>query len=351
MSDFFTPVGNTKPYFKTALEGFAGSGKTYTACQLAIGLHKKIKSKKPVVFFDTERASKFMKKYFDEAGIELMIKESRTLADLKETMRILREESYSDVLIIDSISHIWENTLEAYKTKKKRSFIQFQDWGVLKPLWKEEFSQKLVDDPYHIIMCGRAGYEYENEINEDTGRREIYKSGVKMKVEGETAYEPDLLVFMERFEEILDKDNKKVYRQATVIKDRSNLLDGKTFQNPTFEDFEPAMNDILSNPQKAQRKETDSTGLFKTEEEKLQYLKDRDIVLEEIQGEMLKAWPSTSAREKKAKVALLEEVFGTTSWKKVESMKLTELKSGLEETVKIVKKELESQFPDKKGGK
>jgi hypothetical protein len=262
-------------------------------------------------------------------------------------MRILREESYSDVLIIDSISHIWENTLEAFQTKKNRTYIQFQDWGILKPLWKKEFSQKLVDDPYHIIMCGRAGYEYENEINEDTGRREIYKSGVKMKVEGETAYEPDLLVFMERFEEILDKDNKKVYRQATIIKDRSNLLDGKTFINPTFEDFLPAMDDILENPIKYIRKETDSTGLFKTEEEKLNYLKDRDITLEEIQGEMLKAWPSTSAKEKKSKLDLIEKTFQTTSWKKVESIKLTDLKKGLESIKQEVRKELKSQFPDK----
>ena len=50
---FFTPIGNTKPYFKAAFEGFAGSGKTYTAALVAIGLHKKIQSKKPVVIFDT----------------------------------------------------------------------------------------------------------------------------------------------------------------------------------------------------------------------------------------------------------------------------------------------------------
>ena len=234
--NFFMKVANTKPYFKAAFEGFAGSGKTYTSALVAIGLHQKIKSKKPIVMFDTEKAAKFLKRIFNEAGIELLVKESRTLADLKESMRLLREQQVSDIFLIDSISHVWEDTVEAYKRKMNRTHLQFQDWGILKPMWKAEFSDPLVRDPYNIIMCGRAGYEYENEINQDTGKREIYKSGVKMKVEGETAYEPDILVLMERFEEILGKD-KKVYRQATVVKDRSTLIDGKTFINPKFENF------------------------------------------------------------------------------------------------------------------
>lgn len=265
LGNFFMEVANTKPYFKAAFEGFAGTGKTYTSAMVAIGLHKKIKSKKPVVMFDTEKSAKFLKSVFREAGIELLVKESRTLADLKETMRLLREEQVSDILLIDSISHVWEDTVEAFKRKMKRNYLQFQDWGILKPMWKSEFSDPLVRDPYNIIMCGRAGYEYENEINSETGKREIYKSGIKMKVEGETAYEPDILVLMERFEEIIGRD-KKVYRQATIVKDRSTLIDGKTFINPIFKNFEPAIDEMLANPDEKESKETDSTGLFKTED-------------------------------------------------------------------------------------
>ncbi|MBI4600238.1 ATP-binding protein, partial [Candidatus Uhrbacteria bacterium] len=195
--NFFVPVANTKPYFKAAFEGFAGSGKTYTAARVALGIHARIKSDKPVVIFDTEKAAKFLKPMFQEAGVELLVRESRSLADLKETMKRLRDGA-SDVLIVDSISHVWEGFLQAYAEKVRRTRLEFQDWGVIKPTWKREFSDPFVRDPYHVIMCGRAGYEYENEVNKDTGKREIYKSGVKMKVEGETAYEPDLLVLMER---------------------------------------------------------------------------------------------------------------------------------------------------------
>jgi hypothetical protein len=72
--NFFMEVANTKPYFKAAFEGFAGSGKTYTTALVAIGLHQKIKSKKPVVMFDSEKAAKFLKRVFNEAGIELLVR-------------------------------------------------------------------------------------------------------------------------------------------------------------------------------------------------------------------------------------------------------------------------------------
>ena len=292
IDNFFMPVANTKPYFKAAFEGFAGSGKTYTASLVAIGIHKRIKSTKPVIIFDTEKASKFLKNIFQENGIELLVREARSLADLKETMRRMRQDKVADILIIDSISHVWENTVESYKKKVNRIGLQFQDWGVLKPMWKAEFSDPLVSDPYHIIMCGRAGYEYENEINQDTGKREIYKSGVKMKVEGETAYEPDILVLMERFEEVLGKD-KSVWREATVVKDRSTLIDGKTFKNPEYRHFAPAIEEMLNNPtENTSSKEMDSSGLFKTEEDKQEYIRMKKITLEEIEGQhVLKIYP------------------------------------------------------------
>jgi len=348
--NFFMEVANTKPYFKAAFEGFAGSGKTYTSALVAIGLHQKIKSKKPVVMFDTEKAAKFLKRVFNEAGIELLVKESRTLADLKESMRLLRDQQVSDILIIDSISHVWEDTVESYKRKVGRTHLQFQDWGILKPMWKAEFSDPLVRDPYHIIMCGRAGFEYENEINADTGKREIYKSGVKMKVEGETAYEPDILVLMERFEEILGKD-KKVYRQATIVKDRSTLIDGKTFMNPDFTNFEPAIDDMLANPVKREIVETDSTGLFKTEEDKREYVRKREIVLEKISNELVKAWPSTGAADKKKRIEASEIVFGTNSWEEIKIKKLSELDAGLETLKIVIQDALAVDFPDKVSSK
>src|SRR6185369_15433755 len=213
-----------------------------------------------------------------------------SLADLKETMRLCRE-GVSDILLIDSISHVWESYLEAYKKRVNRTKFQFDDWGVIKPTWKLEFSDPLVRDPYHIFFTGRAGFEYENEINEQTNKREIFKSGVKMKVEGETAYEPDLLVLMERHEDVIGKE-KTVWREATVIKDRSTLIDGRTFRNPTVADFMPAIDRVLADPSTTvHAAERDAGALFRTEEDGLEHRRRRTIILEEIEGLMTKTWP------------------------------------------------------------
>lgn len=329
--NFFTDIANTKPYFKAALQGFAGTGKTYTSALIAVGLHKRIGSKKPVVIFDTEKAAKFLKPLFAENNIEVLIRESRSLADLVETMHRV-EAGASDILLIDSISHVWENYLESYKTKVRRTQLQFQDWGIIKPTWKREFSDIFVSGMYHVIMCGRAGYEYDSEINEDTMKREIYKSGVKMKVEGETAYEPDLLVLMERYEEVIKKDEKKVWREATVLKDRSTLLDGKTFKNPSYDNFAPSIEAMLENPFDRRTveitPERDTALLFKTEEQKAEWKRDRDIQLERIDGLLSRIWPGSVGKDKAAKLEILEQVFGTTSETEIKQMRPEDLKEG-----------------------
>src|SRR5262245_57050043 len=112
--EFFAPLENTKPYLKAAFQGFAGSGKTYTMAQVAVGLHRRIISQKPIVIFDTEEAAKFLKPFFHKHEIKVLHKRSRSLADLKETMRHCRE-GVADILMVDSITHVWENFLASYQ--------------------------------------------------------------------------------------------------------------------------------------------------------------------------------------------------------------------------------------------
>jgi len=347
--NFFALIGNTKPYFKAAFEGFAGTGKTYTAAKVAIGLHKRVGSKKPVIIFDTEKAAKFLKSMFVAEGIEVLVRESKSLADLKETMTRMREGA-SDVLIIDSISHVWENFLKSYAEKVRRTRLEFQDWGVIKPTWKTEFSDVFVRDPYHIIMTGRAGYEYENEINKETGKREIYKSGIKMKVEGETAYEPDLLVLMERMQEMEGGSIKKVTRQGIVIKDRSTVIDGKVFENPDFKDFAPAIEVMLEAPEKLETTaERDAGTLFRTEEEKYEWKQMKKRWLEEIENYLVSVWPGQSADQKKLKIDAIQFAFNTMSWTVVESLRPEALEAGFARVQEFVRKHTALQSAEMSG--
>jgi len=323
--DFFTTLENTKPYLKVAFEGFAGSGKTYTMAALAIGVHKRLGSKKPIAYFDTEKAGTHLRHIFKAAQIEILYKQSRTLADLTEVMRRGRDGLF-DILLIDSISHVWENVLQSYQKQKNRTRLQFEDWGIIKPKWKSEFSEPFVNDKYHALMCGRAGYEYTDEKDEQ-GKRQIYKSGVKMKVEGETAYEPDMLIMMERFEEVIERD-KKVWREATVIKDRSTLLDGKTFQNPSYKDFEPAVEYLLDNP--VERDATpERANEFEGDEEQRAFRKRRDIALENLEAATIELGLAGNAQAAKAaKVEAFKHAFGTASWTQIQGLHPDKLDEG-----------------------
>jgi hypothetical protein len=324
--EFFTLLGNNRPFLKMALEGFAGTGKTFTSVQIAMGLHKYIKSTKPIVCYDTERALKALKPKFEEKGIEIYTRESRSLTDLNKAIDFCAN-GFSDILIIDSITHVWEALVESYRNEKRRSFIQFQDWGILKPKWKREFSDRLVQSNIHIIFTGRAGYEYDNVINEETNKKELVKTGIKMKVENETEYEPDIVVLMEKIKELEKSSSEgessmKIKRQATIIKDRTDTIDGQTFIEPTFENFIKPIQILLKGEAKEIIK-PETIDTFKTyEDEQHKNKNKKEIMLEEIQGIFIQLFPGVSANEKKAKSDLLENILTTRSWKQVELMPL-----------------------------
>lgn len=335
----FKKLENNRPFLKLALEGFAGDGKTFTASQIAIGVHKLIKSTKPIALFDTEKAFKALKWKFDESGIDTVVNdEERSLEALNQAIRWC-EEGNADILIIDSITHVWEQFLQAYLNRPdkngrpiKRNRLEFQDWGVLKPTWKEKFSTPFVLAKCHIIFSGRAGYEYTDERNEETGKREIFKSGIKMKAETETAFEPDILVLMEKKMDLL-ADKKEVYREATVIKDRTTQIDGAVFKNPTFNDFYPAIKVLLDGTLREVHGANIPDTFEEFESKYSEIGKERDVMIAEIEGAFALMGLGTGAQDKQVKAWTLNQVYGVNSIEGVSKKNNTTIKKGLE-TVK-----------------
>ncbi len=315
----FKKLENNRPFLKMAFEGFAGDGKTFTATQVAIGVHKLIKSKKPIALFDTEKAFKALKPSFDAAQIEAVVNdEQRSLAALSQAMKWC-EDGGADILIIDSITHVWEEFMQAYLNRPdkngkevKRNRLEFQDWGVIKPRWKAEFSTPFVMAKVHIIFTGRAGYEYTDEKNEETGKREIFKSGIKMKAETETAFEPDLLVLMQKHSDLIS-DNKSVWREAMVVKDRTNQIDGKTFKNPAFDDFYPAIKVLLDGALREAYGANIPDTFTEFESKFNEVFKERDILIAEIDGCFELMGLGTGAADKQVKAWTLNQVFGVNS--------------------------------------
>lgn len=324
----FKKLENNRPFAKIAFEGFAGDGKSFTATQVAIGIHKLIQSTKPIAIFDTEKAFKALKPQFDTHGIEAVVNdENRSLEALNQAIKWC-EDGGSDILIIDSITHVYESFLQAYMKSKNRVRLQFDDWGILKPMWKDKFSTPFVQANVHIIFTGRAGYEYSDEKNEETGKREIFKSGIKMKAENETAFEPDILVLMEKQMDVLT-EKKSIHREATILKDRTSLIDGKTFKNPSFADFYPAIAQLLDGTIKAYSGK-DIPDTFDDWENRYNVNRiKKGKIIGEIEGAFNLMKLGTSASDKQLKAAILKKVFNVMSIDKLEDVAIMEIERGL----------------------
>lgn len=243
--EFFTDQAGMLPFFKMGIQGEAGSGKSYTMAKVAAGLHRFVKSEKPIVLFDTENTGGFLLPRFTAAKIKTKVRQSRSLTDLSKAMDFCNEGN-ADILLVDSITHVWENYLDAFKQKKGRNYIQFQDWNELKPTWKQLFIDRVKLEWYHVIFTGRLGDIYQYIVDEETNRRELVKTGIKMRTEKETPYEPDILLLMERYEKLLGPE-KEIYRIGTILKDRASVIDGKVFKNPGFKDFQPSIEFVMQN--------------------------------------------------------------------------------------------------------
>ena len=325
----FSKAENTQAYAKVGFLGFAGSGKTYTSTKFAIGLVEYMRSKgldagnKPAFFLDTETGSDWVQPLFAGSEIELYTAKTRAFRDLIDAIK--EAEENSSILLIDSISHFWRELCDSYAKKKKRTRLQFQDWNVLKTEWGR-FTDLFVNSNLHIVMAGRAGFEYDY-FEDDDGKKELHKTGVKMKAETETGYEPSLLVLMER---AMEMETKKVHRTGSILKDRSDLLDGKEFKNPAFNDFLPHVEFLnLGGQQLGVDTSRNSSELFDNEG-KPQWQRDKEekeIVLDEIQILLVKHYPSAGKEDKKAKIELLEEYCGHASWERVKTLPLLQLQT------------------------
>jgi hypothetical protein len=124
---------------------------------------------------------------------------------------------------------------------------------------------------------------------------------------------------------------REFVRMATVLKDRSDIMDGKVFYNPSYADFAPHWESINIGGEHKPLESGDSQGLFDSEGRPDWVIakKRATIALEELKAEVDKVYPSSSAKEKQARIKVMEKVFGTSSSTKIEGMSFGVLEQGL----------------------
>lgn len=319
LENFATTLKAKDHFIKASFGGFAGSGKSRTASELIKGVYKDLKLDAPLLIIDNEKGSRFLVKFFEDAGIKTYVKETVQLADIIASFKLLNSGEVG-FLFMDSLSKVWYQYVRDYKTVNKKTFMTLQDWGKILPSWQEMFSDRFVDLSGNCVFTGRGGYTYDMEVNEETKKKEFNKSGVKMKLAGETPFEPDINVWMEMQQEM--KDGKSiVWREAQIMKDRSGLIDGKTFKNPTYKDFQPVVKYLLQIPTGEVAGETRSENLAPSENfESMNKRAEKEKLFDEIKGVFdLHGFGGTLGKEQKQlKVSIINSVFGTTSMERIQ---------------------------------
>jgi hypothetical protein len=324
LSDFATPLAAKNNFIKASFGGFAGSGKSRTASEFIRGTYKHLKCDKPVLFIDNEKGSRFLVPFFKESNIETYVKDTVHLADVLEAFKLLESGEIS-FLFIDSLTKVWYQYVEDYKAKQRKQFMTLQDWGKILPSWQKAFSDVFVAVEGNCIFTGRGGNTYDMEEDEQ-GKKQFVKSGVKMKMAGETPFEPDLNIWMDIAQK-LDSDGKPViWREALILKDRSGLIDGKTFKNPTYDDFEPVVKYLLDVPKGDVAGASDTSNIAPKENATYYEQKEnREIENEKIKAAFELCKFGTSAEDKKNKNLINQKIFGTTSLTEFNKITLDEL--------------------------
>lgn len=348
LNDFF--CDNSQPTFaKIGIYGAAGTGKTRTAYEIASGLIKEKGLKKPVAFFDTEKGSDWILPLFEQNGIKCLVKKSRSFKELLQAVKIAEQQA--SIMIVDSVSHLWRELMEAYlnqhnkdrknmlirkyskdwveKNFKPAIRLEFQHWGQIKPMWAK-FTDRFLNSSLHMIVCGRAGDIYEYQENEN-GKKELIKSGTKMATEKELSYEPSLLIEMQRK---LIEGKERLF--GIVEKDRSDSINQMEFELPKYKDFKPHFDFInIGGEVKEVNFDSNSQELFegKTIEPTDDFAvekRKRVELSEEIKGLLELKHPGTTKDAKQIKNSLIQEVFNTLSWTKVENTTSEKLQIGLD---------------------
>ena len=366
MSNFFDEDGQAGA-LKAGFLGFGGSGKTYTATLLMCAVREVLGLPGPLAMFDTESGSLYIKEVVQElTGQRPLVKRARDLATLIAFGKQCQEHGVAGA-IVDSITHPWRELCDSYlkqvneardkKGWKPLAKLEFQHWGPIKASWAT-WTDFYLNSPLSIAICGRAGFDFDNETNED-GRKELVRTGVKMKTEGETGYEPSLLVYMEAEQNLIEhkKGEPVIYRNATILKDRFRELDGqiKDFRQmgSVRQDYEAVRDFFMPHLARLHGTHTPVDTKSRThfamtpagEDHGTAERTERTILCEEIQHLLITKWPGQTAAEKKSRVDTVAQVFGRPSWAYVETLDSKTLRAGRDRVANLLSVSAPEQLP------
>jgi len=208
----FTAATKSQAKLRAALFGPSGTGKTFSALRMATGIGGRI------AVIDTERGS--ASKYADRFQFDTCQLEDRTIEGYIAALEAAAQAGYG-VLVIDSLSHGWQELLQEVDRLAKARFggNTWAAWSEGTPK-QRRLIDTLLDWPGHIIATIRSKTEWNQQTDEKTGRLRPVRIGLAPEQGKGIEYEFDLLVE-------LSADHV-----ATVIKDRTGKFQDKVIEKP-----------------------------------------------------------------------------------------------------------------------
>ncbi|HSD08181.1 AAA family ATPase [Flavobacterium sp.] len=194
-----------KAKIKLALQGSAGSGKTYSSLLLAQGLTNGDFSK--VAIIDSENGSADLYSHLGQYNV-LTLAPPFTPENYIKAIDVCVNAGM-EVIILDSISHCWDYLLDYHSNLAGNSFT---NWGKITPMHKA-FTDKMMQADVHIIATMRTKQDYV--LNQKDGKYIPEKVGLKAVQRDGLDYE---------FTVVFDVDIKHF---AVSSKDRTGMFMGK----------------------------------------------------------------------------------------------------------------------------
>lgn len=202
-----------KTKLRLGLSAVSGGGKTVSALRMAYGITGNWDK---IAIIDTENGSAdlyanhklkdgFLIGEFNTLPLSAPFAPEKYVEAIKDC-----EAAGMEVIIVDSITHEWEYILEEHGAMQGNSFT---NWAKFTPR-HNNFIQAMLQSQSHIITTVRRKQDYALSTN-DKGKITPEKVGTKEITRDGFEYELTLNLELD------------VRHYATVLKDRTGLLDGK----------------------------------------------------------------------------------------------------------------------------
>ncbi len=209
---------------RIAIDGPAGSGKTFTALVAAEALAQGGR----IAGVDTEHGS--MSLYSDKFDFDVIELDSFDPQNYIDAIHAAEDLGYS-ALLLDSLSHAWEGKdglLQQHDdaTVRDKSGNSYTAWRTVTPL-HQALVEAILASPLHIVATMRSKMDYVQEKDEQTGKTKIKKIGLAPVQRAGMEYEFTMVADM-------DVDHKIV-----ISKSRCDIMADKVAKKPDVKFWMP----------------------------------------------------------------------------------------------------------------